>query len=130
MPDNSVALAGALYGPLYAIQGVDAVITLADGSVSFGIRALDKTKGATVPFRSAHRTNTFPLDVDTVRPIARIRMTELDAKGYRPAQIARGTITLNGLTWRIKSALPSPGPLGGEAVGETILTLGNEPESA
>lgn len=130
MTDETVAaLADALWTPIYTIQGVDAVVTLRDGVTSFAIKALDKTRGARINFKATHRTNVYPLEVDTVKPVARLRMKELIAAGYRIADIDKGSITLNNATWKIKSTVPSPGPFGGELVGEAVLILADEPES-
>ena len=101
-----------LYGPVYGLLGVPALLRLASGA-AFAVTALDKTAGVAVG---------GAVDVQTVVPVAVVRVTELAAKGVTPAQIDDGQITLNGVTWEIEAHKPAPSP-NGEADGEVYLLL-------
>jgi hypothetical protein len=103
-----------LYDPIYASAiGVSATIA-SSGGQSGTIRAVDKTTGISIPDA---RTQ-----IDTVRPVAKVRARELAALGIAVADLPDGTITLNGATWRIKSYQPDPSPEG-EADGQIMLIL-------
>ena len=101
-----------LYGPVYDVLGVPALLRLAGGA-AFAVTSLDKTAGVAVG---------GAVDVQTVVPAAVVRVTELAAKGVTPAQVDDGQITLNGVTWVIEAHKPAPSP-NGEADGEVYLLL-------
>ena len=105
------------YDALYDILGVEATLASSGGS-SGNVIAIDKTAGMVVPDA---RTQ-----IDTVRPVARVRARELTAAGVALSDLPEGTITLNGATWRIKSYRPMQAPTG-ETEGEIMLILLNEP---
>ncbi len=103
-----------LYDPVYNSPiGVPASIA-SSGGQSGSIRAIDETAGILLPDA---RTQ-----IDTIRPVAKVRARELEALGITVADLPEGTLTLNGQTWRIKSYQPRPSPEG-EGDGEIMLIL-------
>lgn len=107
-------LASALYAPLYAIFGVDAVIRCLY-SDAFDIRAIDCTSGIEV-------TEGSGIDVKTIRPAAVVRMRELSERGLSRDDLEDAALELNGKLWRVKATMPAPAPTG-EADGELYLIL-------
>ena len=108
---------GDHYDPIYSVLGVEATLTSAGGA-SGTVTAIDKTVGVAIPDA---RTQ-----IDTIRPVARVRARELEAGGVAVSDLPEGSITLNGQTWRIKSYRMRPAPTG-ESDGEVDLILLNEP---
>ena len=104
---------GDHYDPIYATLGVPATLTSAGGQ-SGDLTAIDKTIGIPIP---DGRTQ-----IETVRPVARVRARELIDAGVDVSDLPEGEITLNGQTWRIKSYRPMPSPTG-EREGEIMLIL-------
>lgn len=105
------------YDPIYNTLGVPATLASAGGQ-SASVTAIDKTSGVSIP---DSRTQ-----IETVRPVARVRARELQSVGIIVSDLPEGQITLNGQTWRIKSYRPRPSP-GGENDGEVDLILLVEP---
>lgn len=103
-----------LYSPIYAIQGVPAVLTLATGEVVDGLTALDKTAGVEIADAKA--------EVATIKPAAVLRIPELVEKGVAVAETPKGSIALNGYEWSIVSYRFRPSP-NGENDGEVYLVL-------
>jgi hypothetical protein len=101
------------YDPIYNTLGVPATIASAGGQ-SATLTAIDKTSGVSIP---DPRTQ-----IETVRPVARVRARELGQVGILVSDLTEGQITFNGQTWRIKTYQPMPSP-GGEADGEIMLIL-------
>lgn len=101
-----------LLGPHYAVGwGVPATLTV--DTVPFEITALDMTAGVGL---------SGPVEVETVRPSARIRAVDLADLGLVVGQLDDAAIELNGKSWTIIAhrMLPSPS---GEADGEVALML-------
>ncbi len=106
-----------LFGPLYASDMcVDGVLASAGGQ-TVSLRVRDFTSGVAIPDRS---------QVETVRPVARVRATDLSDNGVTVADLTDGNVTFSGATWRIKATRMVPSPAG-EADGEVMLILLNEP---
>ena len=101
------------YDPIYNALGVPATLASAGGQ-SAAVTAVDKTGGVSIP---DPRTQ-----IETVRPVARIRARELQSNSIAVSDLPEGTLLINGQTWRIKSYRPLPSP-GGEADGEIELIL-------
>jgi hypothetical protein len=101
------------YDPIYNTLGVSATIASAGGQ-SATVTAMDKTSGVSIP---DPRTQ-----IETVRPVARVRARELEQAGVLVSDLPEGSILINGQTWRIKTYQPLPSP-GGEADGEIMLIL-------
>lgn len=111
--------------PLYAIDGRDATITLADtGATAVPVRALYQGSGALAGGGNM-------VGVSTVRVSAAIRVSEWTTAGYTAADLDGAEIEIEfpagNETWAIKSWVPAPGP-SGEADGEWRLIL-TEPRS-
>lgn len=110
-----------LLDPIYNSDlGVDATLTLPDGSTSFAITVIDKTNGVNVG------TN---VDVPTIVPCAAIRYAELTSNGINKTDIVGGTLEFNGMTWNITNIRPDPNP-SGERSGEVYAMLDNPNELA
>jgi hypothetical protein len=101
------------YDPIYNTLGVPADIA-SSGGQSATVTAIDKTAGVSIP---DPRTQ-----IETVRPVARVRARELEQAGIIVSDLPEGSILLNGQTWRIKTYMPMPSP-GGEMDGEIMLIL-------
>jgi hypothetical protein len=110
--------ASTLYGPVYGILGVPAIITVA--GVAYGLTVIDKTDGFPVG---------SPIEVQAMVPGAAVRLTDLAAairvsdQAVVPitlAQLDDSTIAFNGKTWTIRSHLPKPAP---DGTGEVYLIL-------
>jgi hypothetical protein len=101
------------YDPIYNTLGVPAEIA-SSGGQSATVTAVDRTSGISIP---DPRTQ-----IETVRPVARVRARELEQVGIPVADLPEGQITLNGQAWRIKTYQPMPSPAG-EADGEIMLIL-------
>ncbi len=104
-----------LLTPIYSTLATDAVVTLpgSDGE-EISLRAIEKTAG------DAAALGGYSLQ--TVRPMAVVRATELSVAGVDPADLDGGEIEINGATWRIKSHRMKPG-IAGETAGEVELLL-------
>lgn len=105
-----------LYGPVYSVLSVTAVLTVSETFGPVDIQIIDKTDG--LPAES----NDSGIEIHTVKPACVIRVVDLDALGVDIATIDGGIIAFNGKTWRIEShsRLPSPG---GERDGQVALWL-------
>lgn len=101
-----------LLKPIYERLGVAAVLTIAGGE--FDVVAIDKSHGVSVTLGE--------LTAPTLRPAAVVRAVELADSGIDGDDCDGGQITLNGVTWRITSHSPKPGPEG-EGRGEIYLFL-------
>lgn len=101
--------------PIYERLGVPAVLTTSgtDGA-DFDVTAIDKSSGVEVALGD--------LTVPTMRPAAVVRAVELADNGIDPDDCDDGEITLNGITWRITTHSPKPGPEG-EGKGEIYFFL-------
>lgn len=108
----------SFYDAIYEREGTDAVITLDDtAGTEIEVRALYMPSGMMIGGQ--------PVQMGTVRMSAAIRRTELTDAGLTDlADLDRATIEFTeiGETWRIKSWVPAPAPIG-EAQGELRLIL-------
>lgn len=102
-----------LLNPAYSAFGVPATLTVACGNPAVAVTVIDKTAG--VVFSEGP-------DVQTVRPAADLRMSDLTAAGLTRADLDDGMIEFNGAAWTIKATLPKPTP-NGESDGELRLIL-------
>lgn len=113
-----------LQTPLYAVLSTDATIT-SSVNPSLGelaIKVVDKTRGVSLVNdydRDRDRQHTA---IETVAPAAFLRVTELEAAGWTRSDLRRGTITMNGKSYRIESAKPQS-TVSGEGQGELMLIL-------
>lgn len=101
-----------VHDPMFQVFGVAATLDIDTGS-PHSITAIDHTSGVEVGSASG-------ADVQTVRPVAAVRVSELDGLGLTREMLRNGTIALNGKTWVIHSTLPKPAP---EGDGEMWLIL-------
>lgn len=98
--------------PIYALKGVPAQFISAEGKRA-DLTVCDVTAGMAVADKTL---------VETVKPAATVRATELAAAGLTRADLGKGRITFNGATWRIESAHVLAGP-NGVGSGEYQLVL-------
>jgi hypothetical protein len=103
----------SLYDAVYNTVGVPAELTSA-GGVAAAVTVVDGTSGVVF---------TDKLGVETVRPVAYIRTSELARNSIEQADLTDGFLDFNGANWRIKATRPRPGPTGS---GETMLILLDE----
>lgn len=97
--------------PVFDLFGVNATINYgADQTLE--LRAVDKTRGVEIEDQN--------VGIISTRPVAAVRAAAL--AGIDLAEIEEGTITLNGVTWRIKTAMERPTPFGA-ADGQIWLIL-------
>lgn len=99
-----------VYGPIFRLQSVPATLTPRGAVAGVDMKALDDTAGVLIE------------DAETLLPVARIRARDLDAAGFTTEDLDRGTIALNGRTWRIERAGDEPTPAG-RAPGMIMLVL-------
>ena len=85
-----------LLGPAYSVFGEPAMLTI--GSVTYEIDVIDGTRGVAVEEGGA-------IAVETIRPVADVRRSQLAGLGIAIADLIDAELTLNGATWRIKSFL-------------------------
>jgi hypothetical protein len=102
----------SLYDTVYNALGVPA--KLATGSASASVTVIEGTAGVVF---------TDKLGIETVRPVAYVRTSELGGHGIELTDLTDGFVDFNGATWRIKATRPRPGPTGN---GETMLILLDE----
>lgn len=103
-----------LLDPIYNSPiAVNAVLVLVDGDPPVTLRVLDITAGASVGRE---------VQMDTIRPAADVRATELASHGLSPEGLLDSTLTLSSKDWTVKSFIPLPSP-DGEASGEYRLLL-------
>ena len=79
------------YSDIFSVYGVSA--TLLVDTTSYSITVIDRTKGITVMDRPG---------VETVYPVARVRMSELTSNAIALQDIDGGSLTFHGATWRIE----------------------------
>ena len=106
-----------LLGPVYTVLGVDTTYILTN-MASIQLRTIDKTTGVEVAEGS--------LDTQTVRPACVVRMKDLMDAGYVPEDLMDAVLSLNGVSWEVKSYFARPTP-NGEADGELYLLLQEAP---
>ena len=86
------------------------------GATPLAVTAIDKTEGLELTEQNG---------LQTIRPAACVRMSELTAAGIAHAELETGTLALPDKTWRIHSHMLRPTP-DGELKGEVILFLMDE----
>jgi hypothetical protein len=104
-----------LFNPIYSELSVPATLLLTWGS-SKTLAVIDHTTGVALTDR---------MSVESIRPVVRVRGTELNANGIDVADLPGNQISLNGQCWRIKATRTMPAPTG-ELVGEVMLILLSE----
>jgi hypothetical protein len=104
--------ASLLYGPIYGVLGVPAVLTLCGGEPPLALTAIDKTAGVVIGFKDA--------DVETIRPAADVRAADL--AGIDFSHLRNASLTMNGKDWTVANHAYIPAPTG-EANGEIRLIL-------
>lgn len=114
--------AALLDGPIYATIGKPATITPASSPGAVSVTAIDLTKGVSVQHGGNAVQRRHTVSVQTVLPAAKVRMSELTARGLTPEDVRQGKLDLAGYSWRIHSTEPAPSPEG-EDSGELLLLL-------
>jgi hypothetical protein len=97
--------------PIFDVFGVPARISYGEDAF-LDLVAIDRTRGVEV--------EDLNVGIISVRPVAAVRAAAL--VGIDLADIEEGTITLNGVPWRIKSAMERQTPFGA-ADGQVWLIL-------
>jgi len=117
----SIDYPSLLFDPIYQTMGVPARLTPQSTGVGVDVTVLDDTSGAVVISGS--------LGIQTIKPAASIRGTELVANDLLPKDLAGplARLTLRPgdpgeVTWRIESYALKPSP-SGEMAGEIQLVL-------
>jgi hypothetical protein len=114
-----------LYDPVYAAIGVPAVLAPASGlTTQVDLTVIDKTAGADVGVSHAAKGSigAASFGIETVHPVAAVRMAELRANGLTRDDLDMSAITFNGRTWRVRSHVLKPSPNGLDD-GEAWLIL-------
>ena len=107
--------AAIMLDPIYVAHGVDAEITLLGSTDPVTLRLVDKTSGVEIQESGEA--------VQTVRPVAYVRATELIEKGIDPDDLDGATLDMNSKSWRVESVQTKPVPWGGAASGEYQMIL-------
>jgi hypothetical protein len=107
-----IDLARLMYDPIYSTFGVAAELDVGTPAAA-AVTVIDKTVDA--------KTGQW-LELQTVRPVAAVRATELLAAGATFDELDGGQIAFNSKTYRIESHRLKPSPYG-EAMGEVYLIL-------
>ena len=81
----------SFFTAIFDVYGVSATLNV--GTDSLTVTVIDRTKGVEVGDKPS---------VQTVRPVARIRMSELTDNGVDLVDLDGGTIEFNTQTWRIE----------------------------
>lgn len=102
------------YSTLYSAFGVSATLTAGSGP-AITVTVNDLTKGIDIP-------DPANPGVKTLRPVARVRRSELDDKGVDRNDLDNASLELNGNSWTVLAWGPRPSP-NGEADGEIELIL-------
>lgn len=102
-----------LYGPVYELKGVDARLVLRSGQAYDGLKAIDQTAGIPLP---------GSIEVETLRPAARMLVGELQDRGIDVDALDDAMLTLNDAVWRVTSNRKMPSPQGA-LDGEIYLLL-------
>ena len=118
MGARSLDYGAILYAPIYQMLGVPATLRPSASPGSATVTVIDKTHCVEL-FDTASPSDVL---VQSVRPVAAVRATELASNGITVNDLAGGTITFNGKTWTIKLHMPVPSPTG-EGTGEIYLVL-------
>lgn len=95
---------------------VNAQFTAASGGAAT-LRVTDETKGLAVL--------GGPGQAESVRPVCRVRASELAANNIALADLPDSSILINGQSWTVKATRKAPSPTG-EDGGEIMLILLSE----
>lgn len=106
----SVDFDALMLDPIYDLTGVAANFLSRDGA-RCNLTVIDKTSGVEIP---------GSVMVQTSRPAACVRISELVANDLDRGKMKSGRLTFNGASWNVESTLPKPVP-GGQ--GELYLFL-------
>lgn len=110
-----VSFDDTLFAATQAVLGSQAILAPDESPGGVAISAIDKTSGVQV-------ASARDVEVQSVKPAAVIRASELAAAGWAVADLDGTTLALNGKTWTIEAHRMQPGP-DGEAAGEILLLL-------
>jgi hypothetical protein len=89
-------------GPVYDTFAKPAVLTI--GPASCDVEVIDNIKGVSVEEGGL-------VGVQTIRPAVAVRRTTLLLNGIKFDDLVDGQLALDGVAWRIKSFIESPGEL-------------------
>ena len=115
-----------LYAPIYKVYGIIAAAVTDDG-VTYSLTIIPKVSGVLIGFSGHSRgysidSKSSELAVNTMKPAAAARMTELTSLGIAPSDLTDGTLSFGGKSWDITGYAFKPG-LAGEAAGEVYFLL-------
>ena len=98
--------------------GVSVTLTAGTGTGATGlsVTAIDKTSGLEINDQE---------NLQTIRPAATVRMSEVTAAGIAHSELDGGSLAIAGKTWRIHSHFLTPNP-DGELKGQVVLLLMDE----
>lgn len=117
-----VNFAALLDGPIYKTIGKTATLTPASSPGAVDIVAIDLTKGQSVVHGGGAFQRRHTAAIQTVVPAAKVRLSELTAKGLTQDDVRQAKLVLNGYAWKVHSIEPQPSPEG-EDSGELLLLL-------
>jgi hypothetical protein len=106
-----------LFNPVYDALSVPASLISSVGATA-SLSVIDKTAGVALSDR---------MNVESIRPVVRVRTAELVRNGIDVTDLPNSEISFNGASWRIKAYRQMPAPTG-EMTGETMLILLSEGE--
>ena len=104
-------LQSLLYAPLYGTWGVPATLTIDD--TAYPVTVIDQTVG--LPLAGI-------AELETVRPVAAVMVSQLAGLGIALTELDGETVTFNGNTWTINAWRLKPSA-NGESDGEVYLVL-------
>lgn len=102
-----------LYGPLYDVFGVEAILTIADGEPPLTVTIKPQLAGVAIG---------SPVEVQTMQPAAFVRRSELADNDLCAADLDGGSLEFDGKCWRIEAHQPRPSG-DAESDGEELLLL-------
>jgi hypothetical protein len=109
-----IAFDPLLLEPLYRAFGVGAQLEL--GAELYQLRVIDQTAGVAVEWREGDGA------LQTLKPAASVRASELAANGLAAEALRGGTITINGRDWLVHATQSRP-THNGAADGEVLMFL-------
>jgi len=106
--------ASLLYGPVFDVLGVEAVLTLdLTDAEPVALTVYDGTSGVEIG---------DPALVSTIRPVADVRATELAENSLSVAQLRHATLAFNGKSWTVMNHQYTAAPTGeGQGLVRLIL---------
>jgi hypothetical protein len=108
---NDIDFDAQLLDPIYERIGIAAEFLSREG-YRFSFTVLDKTAGVEIAGGA--------VALQTLRPAACVRVTELIEKKLDRSQLKNGRLTFNGGSWNVEATRPKPKP---GARGEVYLLL-------